>query len=62
MNSRKPKLIKITKKNEYLRMRSGIKYLRQDLFCKLSKEKMKTQLIDPQLDMVLLAQKEWEML
>ena len=25
MNSRKPKLIKITKKNEYLRMRSGLK-------------------------------------
>ena len=25
MNSRKPKLIKITKKNEYLKMRSGLK-------------------------------------
>ena len=62
MNSRKPKLIKITKKNEYLRMRSGLKISTPGFILQASKEKMKTQLIDPQLGMVLLAQKELEML
>ena len=62
MNSRKPKLIKITKKNEYLRMRSGLKISTPGFILQARQREMKTQLIDPQLGMVLLAQKELEML
>ena len=62
MNSKKPKLIKITKKNEYLRMRSGLKISTPGFILQARQREMKTQLIDPQLGMVLLAQKELEML